>query len=184
MAAPPEPVIVAEYGGLVIAERGPEILVIDRGHGPAEITAFVLLIITVVFGMFGLVSVSSALAGAMAAQTSALGAGILAIGVVTGVALVLLVKKIRARRRRSLTSFTPVAVFDRARRIYRDGSGHILAPLDQVRFETRMQLASSSPMIVAVTPHDARILKRGNPFTGGIGTMEQVLTAVVHGARR
>ncbi|PRC42133.1 hypothetical protein C6A85_000000112080, partial [Mycobacterium sp. ITM-2017-0098] len=56
MGTPIEPVILAEHGGLVVAERGPEIVVIDRANGPAEITSFVLAIIAVVFGGFGLVS--------------------------------------------------------------------------------------------------------------------------------
>lgn len=182
MSTPVEPVILAEQGGLVIAERGPEIVVVDRGGSPSEIVVFVLVVITLVFGMFGLVSVFSAAAGGMAAGSGMLGGVILAVGVLAGIAMVLSAKRIRDRRVRPLTSFVPVAVFDRARRVYLDGAGEIIAPLDQVRFERRMQVTSSSAKLVAVTPSGDRVLKRGNPFGGGIGTLDHVLTHVVHGA--
>lgn len=168
----------------MIAERGPEILVIDRGTGPSETAAFVLLVITIVFGGFGLVAVFSATAGAPMAGSGPLGAGILGIAVVSGAALIFAVKDARNRRLRSLTTLTPVAVFDRAQRTYRDGSGQIVAPLDQVQFTKRMQIASSSPKLVAVTPAGVRILKRGNPFGGGLGALDQVLHTAVHGMPR
>ena len=180
MDAPPEPVIIAEQGGLVVAERGPEILVIDRGNGPSEITAFVLLF-TLVFGGFGVVSMIYAARGWMGPVSVAVGAVFLAVGVVAGVAMFVTARRIRRRRRRPLSSFTPVAVFDRAQRLYRDGAGEVLAPLDQVRFERGMQMTSSSAKLVAVTPWGTHLLKRGNPFGGGIGTLDRVLSAVVHG---
>ncbi|PRC48344.1 hypothetical protein C6A85_80320 [Mycobacterium sp. ITM-2017-0098] len=64
--------------------------------------------------------------------------------------------------------------------MYRDGTGTIIAPLDQVRFERRMQMTSSSPKLVAVAPAGVYVLKRGNPFGGGVGTLDQVLTDAVH----
>lgn len=182
MAIPPEPVILAEQGGLVIAERGPEIIVIDRGTGPSQILTFVLAVITLVFGAFGLVALSAA-AGALGPQSGAVGAAILAIGILAGIALVFSARSIRSRRLRPLTTFTPVAVFDRARRIYRNGIGEAVAPLDQVRFERRMQMTSSSPKLVAVTPSGTHVLKRGNPFGGGVGILDQVLTDAVHDTR-
>lgn len=173
--------IIAEQGGLVVAEQGPLVVVVDRGNGPAEITAFVLVIITLVFGMFGAVSVFSAAVGGMGTGSGIIGAVILAIGVVSGIAMVLTVKGIRNRRLRPLSAFTPVAVFDRTQRVYLDGAGEIIAPLDQVRFERQMQITSSSPKLVAVTPWGTHVLKRGNPFGGGIGTLDRVLSTTVHG---
>ena len=77
-----------------------------------------------------------------------------------------------------------MATFDRARRLYVDADGVVVAPLEQVRFQSRTQLTSSSPMLVAVTPDGARTLKRGNPFNGGLGDLEAVLTAAVFAAAR
>ncbi|BBX16885.1 hypothetical protein MDUV_17450 [Mycolicibacterium duvalii] len=176
-----EPVILAERGGLVVAESGPEILVIDRGTGPSEITAFVLLTIALVFGGFGLVAVFSVATDGTMAHFGLFGAAVLGIGVVAGVGLVFAVKDLRERRLRSLAALTPVAVFDRATRTYRNGSGEIIAPLDKVQFAKRMQIMSSSPKLVVVTPMGVRILKRGNPFSGGIGSLDRVLDNAVHG---
>ncbi len=122
MSAPREPVILAEQGGLVVAEQGPVVLVIDRGNGPLQITAFVLLVITLVFGGFGVVSVIYAAAGSAAMPPVAIGAALLGVGIVAGAAMFVIVKRIRDQRRRPLRSFTPVAVFDRARRVYCDGT--------------------------------------------------------------
>ncbi|MCV7368738.1 hypothetical protein CRI77_17945 [Mycolicibacterium duvalii] len=72
-------------------------------------------------------------------------------------------------------------MFDRATRTYRNGSGEIIAPLDKVQFAKRMQIMSSSPKLVVVTPMGVRILKRGNPFSGGIGSLDRVLDNAVHG---
>ena len=78
----------------------------------------------------------------------------------------------------------PWRSFDRARRLFVDADGVVVAPLEQVRFQRRTQLTSSSPMLVAVTPDGARTLKRGNPFNGGLGNLEDVLTAAVFATAR
>jgi hypothetical protein len=83
-----------------------------------------------------------------------------------------------------LTDYRPVAVFDRARRVFVDADGAVVAPLDHVRFQSQTQVASSSPMLVVVTPSGARTLKRGNPFNGGLGDLEAVLSAAVFGPQR
>ena len=38
------------------------------------------------------------------------------------------------------------------------------------------------PKLVAVTPGGTTVLKRGNPFDGGLGNVDELLTAVVHGS--
>jgi hypothetical protein len=106
---------------------------------------------------------------------------LLLVGLAFGAGMLFGVRSIRRRRRAPLSAFTATAVFDRAHRVYRDGAGAPVAPLDQVRFERRMQATSSSAMLVVVTPAGARVLKRGNPFGGGVGNLDQVLTAVVFG---
>lgn len=179
MTSPAQPRILVEQGGLVIAEDGPNVLVIDRGSGPSQILAFVLLVITLVVGGFGIVSTIMAVSGAASTVPLAVSAGFLAAGTVTGAGVFFVVRSLRRTRSAPLSTFAPVAVFDRQRRIYLDGSGRLVAPLDQVRFERRMQLGSSSPKLVAVTPAGTHDLKRGNPFGGGIGALDAVLTAAV-----
>ncbi len=53
VSAPSQPHILADRGGLVIAQNGPDILVIDRGGGGWQIATFVLAILTLVCGGFG-----------------------------------------------------------------------------------------------------------------------------------
>jgi hypothetical protein len=54
--------------------------------------------------------------------------------------------------------------------------------LDQVRFARKFQIGSSSPKLVAVTPGGTKVLKRGTPFDGGQGNVDELLTAVVRGS--
>lgn len=173
MTEPPQPRVLAEHGGLVIAERGPEVLVIDRGGGATEIATFVVAVLTLVCAGFGVVALFTP------ELPIGVGIGFLGLGLAFGTEVVFLVRSIRRRRAAPLNTFTPVAVFDRARGTYRGGTRGSVVALDQVRIERRMQVASSSAMLVAVTPSGPRILKRGNPFGGGIGNLDQVLTAAI-----
>ena len=59
--------------------------------------------------------------------------------------------------------------------------GGAVVPLDQVRFARKLQIGSSSPKLVAVTPGGTHVLKRGNPFDGGVGNVDELLSAVVRG---
>ena len=179
MSAPSEPRVVAEHGGLVIAERGPLVIVVDRGTGPLATGAFVMGVLAVVVGGFGAVTLT-----VPSSVPWWLGATFLGVGVVIAGITLAVIRRIKHTRARPLSSYRPAAVFDRARRVYADADGVPVTHLDHVRFQTRSQFASSSPALVAVTPNDTRVLKRGNPFNGGIGDMDEVLTAVVFGQPR
>lgn len=177
MTQPAQHRVLADIGGTVVAEQGPLVVVIDRGTGPLATTAFVLGVLAVVFGGFGAVMLAIGRAQ-MPTWVSGL---FLVAGFAFAAATLAAVRRIRADRARPLQSYRPVAVLDRARGVLADADGTVLALLDQVRFERRMQLGSSSPKLVASTPNGDRILKRGNPFTGGIGNLDEVLTVVAHG---
>lgn len=71
-----------------------------------------------------------------------------------------------------------MAVLDRKLNLFTVAGGALL-PLDRIRFENRLQLGSTSGMLVAVTPDGVHVLKRGNPFAGSIGAADQMLNAVV-----
>jgi hypothetical protein len=43
-------------------------------------------------------------------------------------------------------------------------------------------MGSSSPKLVALIPGGTLLLKRGNPFDGGIGNVDEILTAVSAGS--
>lgn len=184
MTSPDGPRLIAERGGLVVAEDGAHILVIDRGSGLTQIAAFVLLVITLVFGGFGIVSTSMALRDTGSNPPLIVGLMILAVGVLAAAALAVTVRSLRRIRSAPLSAFVPVAVFDRSDGTYRDGVGQVVGRLDQVRFERRMQIGSSSPKLVAVTPDGAYVLKRGNPFGGRIHGMDAVLSTAIFGSER
>ena len=179
MTAPPDPRVIAEVGGLVVAEDGPLVIVVDRRIGPLATAAFVLGVLALVLGGFG--AVTLLLAGSVSRWLSAI---FVCVGIVFAGGAFAAVHRVRRARTRPLSDYRPVAVFDRARRVYADGNGVVVATLDHVRFQNHMQFASSSSALVAVTPSGTRILKRGNPFSGGLGSMPATLTDVVFGQPR
>jgi amino acid transporter len=177
-----EPRIVAEVGGLAVAEQGPLVLVVDRGTGPWATVAFVLGVVALVFGGFGAVALSLS-ARANAPLPWWLCAIFLLVGICSAGGAIAVVARIRGTRTKPLSDYPPVAVFDRANRVFVE-AGVVVAPLDQTRFQRRTQVTSSSPVLVAVTPGGTRVLKRGNPFNGGIGNLDEVLTALVFSPNR
>jgi hypothetical protein len=175
--------ILREVGGLVIAEVGPLVLVVDRGNGPPAVLAFVAGVVTLVFGGFGAVGLA-AIALGNGAVPAWLCATLLAVGLAAAAVTVAAVRHIRHTRSIPVRHYRPVAVFDRAARVYRDADGRVVAPLDTVTFHRRMQWGSSSPKLVAETPSGAHVLLRGNPFAGGLGDLDSVLTTALHGSSR
>jgi hypothetical protein len=173
MSAPTEPRTIADTGGLVVTDDGRRVLVFDRCTGALTVLAFVLGILTLVVGGFGLVTL---IAGA---PSRAVGAVFFAVGLAIGAVTYLVVRKIRQRRTRPLHQCRPVAVIDRKLGLFSYGGGAVVQ-LDQVRFARKFQIGSSSPKLVAVTPGGTKVLKRGNPFDGGVGNVDEILTAVVH----
>ena len=183
MTAPVEPRILAEVGGLAVAEQGPLVVVVDRGTGPLATVAFVLGVLALVPGGFGAVTLAlSATNGAAVPWWVA--SIFLLVGIAFAGAAFAVVSRIRSAKSIPLSGYLPAAIFDRAQRVFVDADGVVVAPLEHVRFERRTQLTSSSPMLVAVTPGGAFTLKRGNPFNGGLGNLEDVLTAAVFGGAR
>lgn len=175
-----DPRIVAEVGGLVVAEDGPLVVVIDRGTSPLATLAFVLGVIGLVFGGFGAITLVLAVTGAGPGPPGMIGAVLLAVGLLAAGGAAATVRSIRRSHRKPLAAYRPVAVFDRARRVYVDAGGAVVASLDHVWFQRDLQMMSSAPKLVAVTPHGTRLIKRGNPFNGGLGNLDAVLTEAVH----
>ncbi|MGE2721686.1 hypothetical protein [Mycolicibacterium celeriflavum] len=178
MSAPPEPIPLAEQGAVVVAERGPEVLLIDRGRAPTEMTVLLLTMAALIFGGFGLVSIYYAFAYSMVWPSAAIGAALFVGGVAAFRAMIRGGGALRRMRMTPLSAYAPAAVFDRRHQTYRDGAGEIVAPLSQVQFERRSRLLTSS--LVAVTPSSTRTLMRGNVFSGGVGMLDRVLAGAVH----
>ena len=174
MSAPTEARILADTGGLVVTDDGRRVNVIDRGTSGLATLAFVLGVITVVVGGFGAVVL------AIGTPSRGLGAIFLAVGIVFGVITALVLRTVKSRRSQPLGNCRSVAVLDRKLGLFTVAGGGLL-PLNQVRFERKMQMTSSSPKLVAITPQGTKVLKRGNPFDGSIGNADEVLNAVVRG---
>jgi hypothetical protein len=172
--APTEAKVLIDTGGLVVTDDGRRVNIFDRCTGALAILAFVLGILTLVVGGFGLVALITAV------PSASLGAIFVAVGVALAAVLYRVVLTIRRRRSQPLHSCRSVAVIDRKLGLFSYGGGAIV-PLDQVQFARRMQMGSSSPKLVALTPGGVKVLKRGNPFDGGVGNVDEVLTNVVRG---
>jgi hypothetical protein len=170
MTTPTEARVLADTGGLVVTDDGRRVLVFDRGTGALAVTGFVLGIVAFILIGFGAV--------ALFGLSAMVGAAFLAVGVVVAVGAGVAARTFRHRRAQPLNACKSVAVIDRKLGLFSYAGGAI-CPLDRVRFERRMQLGSSSPKLVAVLPGSTRVLKRGNPFDGGIGDIDRVLTAAV-----
>jgi hypothetical protein len=171
-ATPPR--TLADTGGLVVTDDGRRVLVFDRRTGALTVLTFVLGLLALVVGGFGLVAL---IAGT---PSRGVGAVFAVVGLVIAVGAVVAFRKFRRRRGQPLHTCRPVAVIDRKLGIFSYGGGAIVQ-LDQVRFARKLQVGSSSPKLVAVTPGGTHVLKRGNPFDGGIGNVDELLTAVVTG---
>ncbi|BBY42935.1 hypothetical protein [Mycolicibacterium celeriflavum] len=174
MDNPTESRVLADTGGLVVTDDGRRVLLVDRGTGPLTVLAFVLGVVTLVVAGFGVVAVLSGV------PSRALGAVFVAVGVALAVVTFVIVRKFRRMRSRPLNECRPAAVLDRKLGLfsYRGGA---LVQLDQVRFARKFQIGSSSPKLVAVTPGGTKVLKRGNPFDGGVGHVDELLNSVARG---
>ena len=172
MSTPAQPQVLADTGGLLVTDDGRRVLVIDRCTGALSTFAFVLGVVTLVVGGFGAVALFAGFPKAIAAI-------FLAVGLLFAALTFLVVRKIRQRRNQPLNQCRPVAVIDRKLGLFTYRGGALVA-LDQVRFARQLQIGSSSPKLVAVTPGGTLVLKRGNPFDGGIGNVDEILTATAH----
>lgn len=169
MTAPAEPHILADTGGLAVSQEGDRVIVFDRGTGALSVLMFVVGVLAAVLIVNGILALFG---------WTAIGLLFLALGFAAVAGTVMLFRKFRARRALPLHSCRTVAVLDGRRGLF-SAAGGALQELGRVQFERRFQLGSSSPKLVAITPAGTTVLKRGNPFDGGIGQADAVLNDAV-----
>jgi hypothetical protein len=156
--------------GVKILGDGQRLVVCDTRTGPLHTAAFVLALLALIpagGGVALLVAGPRALAPAAAILT--------AFGALCGLGLALILRVIRRRRAAPFDALTPLVVIDLVGRRLLDGGGRALAPLARVRFHRQRQLGSSEPALVASFANTTLVLARGNPFAGGLGTLERAL---------
>jgi len=156
--------------------KGHQLVVVDRNVNWLYTAGFVLALLTFIPGVAGIVFLIMGLAGGGMPLWVAFIP--LAVALVCGSIFVRVVRAVGNRRSKPLGESRIVAVFDLADGVLRDASEAPLAPLEQVRVQRKMQLTSSSPMLVArFGAHGQHeiVLARGNPFAGGLGAIEPAL---------
>src|SRR4029077_7432863 len=92
MNAPAPPRTLADTGGLVVTDDGRRVLVFDRCTGALTVLAFVLGVLTLVFGGFGLVAIVAGI------PSRALGPAFLTVGLVPAAVTFVVVRRICRRR--------------------------------------------------------------------------------------
>ena len=147
--------LLADNGGYVLAEDGARLLFFRRRILPTWL-AFVLGLLAVVALVNGVVQI-------VVASTAA-GAVLLALGVLSGLGLRVVLARRRRAKAAALDPVTAVLAIDLRTRTLRDGLGSTLAPLDQVRIDRAMQATSSSRALRVSWPDGALVVYRGDPF--------------------
>ncbi len=153
--------------GVKIVQDGQRLRIVNTRTASLATLAFVLSLLTLLPGAGGAV--------AMVQGTWTLGLILVAIGGLAAAGLAVTIAAIRRRRRTPLGELVPVAIIDLEARVLCDGAGRVLAPLEQVRFQRTFQIGSSSPGLAAVFSGQRLMLARGNPFAGGLGSLEAAL---------
>ncbi len=160
---------IASGSGLTIISDGDRLLFIDTRTGGLHTAAFVL-------GLLSLVPLGAGIALFASGPASRLaGMIVICIGAFFSVGFVFTVKVILRRRAVPVGERTPMVVVDLAAGVLRDGAGRQLAPLDAVRFHRQFQMTSSSPALAVSFQGTNLVLVRGNPFAGGLGSLESAL---------
>lgn len=70
-----------------------------------------------------------------------------------------------------------ICIIDIGANLLLDGKQNMLAPLDQVKLNRKMQLTSSSSKLVLQWNKNSLTVVEGNPFSGGIADIEKALLA-------
>ncbi len=183
--APRDRSILAEVGGGAVAEQGRWwwSSTAAPGRWPPLRSCWGSWPWYSVFGGFGAATLALTATGGTVLPWR-LSAIFLLVGLGFAGAALGVVGRIRSARARPLSGYRPVAMFDRARRLFVDADDVVVAPLDQVRFQqpdtAHLEFPDAGRGDTGRSPN----LKRGNPFNGGLGNLEAVLTAAVFAVAR
>ena len=104
-----------------------------------------------------------------------IGLVLLSLGIFCVILLLHVLNFKRRNNRLPLHKLEVIAIFDFAHKNLLDRQHQILKPLSQIRITRRMQISSSSPELLIQWDGGSLRLAKGNPFSGGIEGIEQIL---------
>jgi hypothetical protein len=99
----------------------------------------------------------------------------LGVALVLGAGCALAVRAIRRRRATPPETLAKILVLDRSRGAACNERGEVYAPLEQIWFETRTQVTSSSRALACCWPSDSMVIARGSPFLGSVDVLGDAL---------
>lgn len=109
--------------------------------------------------------------------SSTVGLGLLAIGTFLAFSCWRVILYHRRNRLKPIDQLEKVAVIDFHQALLLNAEQQVLAPLQQVRLVRKMQISSSSPELFLTWPQGSLSIAQGNPFSGGVRSIEEVLVA-------
>lgn len=166
---------LAESSGTVLHESGNKLYISKR---PAEWTStflFVTGLLALIVWVNGLVQFF--VIEKKDTESSSLGTILIAIAVVVSIVfwrVWMYRKKVRAIPPNELKN---TLTFDFETNNLLDDQQNILTPLSQARLIRKMQLTSSSPELIISWDRGSLSIAKGNPFSGGIAKIENVLVS-------
>lgn len=81
-------------------------------------------------------------------------------------------KKLNAK---PLNELKCICILDFSTNNLLDSRERILSPLNKIRMQRKMQISSSSPELVLIWDNNSLSIAKGNPFSGGISSVENFL---------
>ncbi len=164
--------ILSESAGSVLFSAGPKLVFANRGTSYRRVLLFVLALLTLIFGVNGIVWL---VVGIRSGETPMLGILLAAVAALAAFGA----SRVWAADQQERTVIpgrdTWVAVLDLETRALESPAGEPLAPLSSVRFAPVMQLGSSSRALAAKWPDGSLVVYRGHPFAGSIHEARAVL---------
>lgn len=164
--------ILAESSGTVLCEDGQKLYLCKRAAAWTPVFLFVCGLLAIILLGNGIVR-WFVLRGDEAGSSTAS-----VIFVLTGLLFVLIFLRVWAYHKK-IRSVAPqlsnaFIVFDRENNTLVSGQ-QLLCSLDKAYLGRKMQLSSSSPELLLYWPGGSVSLVRGNPFSGGIASIEKAL---------
>lgn len=163
---------LAAASGIIIYEDGLRVYISKRSATWISTFLFVTGILTIIFLINGLVQL---FALKDHAGPTKLGIILTLVGVFSAILFWrawVYKSKINARPFNELPT---IAVIDLETKNLLNGQHQVLAPLQQVWLDRKMQITSSSPELIIRWNGGTLSLAKGNPFSGGVAPIEKAL---------